>query len=98
MPKIVPGDVAPHDLKELGSFLRNLNGANIDLADQMDIVDDLLSNAELPTLDRDIYAESRERAHIKEEALRDYYNDPENDETTPEGENEDNEPRPKNET
>jgi hypothetical protein len=39
MPKIVPGDVSKHDLKELGAYLRNLNGANIDLADQVDIVD-----------------------------------------------------------
>ena len=99
MPKIVPGDVAPHDLKELGSFLRNLNGANIDLADQMDIVDDLLSNAELPTLDRDIYAESRERAHIKETALMDYYDGPDDNVTNPkDGENADNEPRPEDET
>lgn len=60
MPKIVPGDVAPHDLKELGSYLRNLNGADINLSDQMDIVDALLNNAELPKLDRDIYGESME--------------------------------------
>ena len=58
MPKVVPGDVAPHDLKELGSYLRNLNGAEINLSDQMDIVDALLNNAELPTLDRDVYEES----------------------------------------
>jgi len=60
MPKIVPGDVAPHDLKELGSYLRNLNGANINLADQVEIVDALLENAELPLLDRDQYEESKE--------------------------------------
>src|SRR6056300_1775543 len=51
MPKIVAGDVAPHDLKELGSYLRNLNGADINLASQPDIVDALLENAELPKLD-----------------------------------------------
>ena len=50
MPKIVAGDVAPHDLRELGSYLRNLNGANIDLSQQADIVNALLTNAELPTL------------------------------------------------
>ena len=60
MPKIVPGDVAPHDLKELGSYLRNLNGAQINLADQVDIVDALLENAELPLLDREQYEESKE--------------------------------------
>ena len=55
MPKIIAGDVAPHDLKELGSYLRNLNGADINLASQPDIVDALLDNAELPKLDRDLY-------------------------------------------
>jgi len=35
-------------LRELGSYLRNLNGANIDLSDQDDIVNALLANAELP--------------------------------------------------
>lgn len=48
MPKICAGDVAPHNLRELGSYLRNLNGANIDLSDQDDIVNALLANAELP--------------------------------------------------
>jgi hypothetical protein len=55
MPKIIAGDVAPHDLKELGSYLRNLNGADINLASQPDIVDALLANAELPKLDRELY-------------------------------------------
>lgn len=62
MPKLVAGDVAPHDLKELGSYLRNLNGANINLADQPEIVDALLHNAELPELDRDRYEDSLERS------------------------------------
>jgi hypothetical protein len=55
MPKIVAGDVAPHDLRELGSYLRNLNGADINLASQPDIVDALLDNAELPKLNRELY-------------------------------------------
>ena len=58
MPKLVAGDVAPHDLKELGAYLRNLNGADINLADQPEIVDALLHNAELPELDRDKYDQS----------------------------------------
>jgi len=66
MPKLVAGDVAPHDLKELGSYLRNLNGADISLADQHDIVDALLHNAELPKLDRTQYEESR--GEVKEAA------------------------------
>ena len=53
MPKICAGDVAPHDLRELGAYLRNLNGANIDLSGQKDIVNALLHNAELPTLKDD---------------------------------------------
>lgn len=76
MPKIVPGDVAPHDLKELGAYLRNLNGADISLADQVDIVDELLKNAELPPLDREIYAQSRERAFQMDQARADYYDGP----------------------
>jgi len=76
MPKIVAGDVAPHDLKELGSYLRNLNGADISLADQPDIVDALLANAELPSLDLEVYAESRERAKLTEDARNDYYDGP----------------------
>lgn len=55
MPKLVAGDVAPHDLKELGSYLRNLNGANIDLSDEPDIINALLSTAELPNIDAEAY-------------------------------------------
>lgn len=58
LPKIVPGDVAPHDLKELGGFLRNLNGAEIDLSNQFGIIDELMTQAELPLPDRDKLQES----------------------------------------
>lgn len=67
MPKIEAGDVAPHDLKELGSYLRNLNGAEIDLSNQPEIIDALLKNAELPPLDRELYEESQEQ---KKEAAK----------------------------
>ena len=76
MPTIVPGDVAPHDLKELGSYLRNLNGADINLSDQPDIVDALLTTAELPNLDRDLYEGSRELARQTALARNDYYDGP----------------------
>lgn len=76
MPTIEAGDVAPHDLKELGAYLRNLNGADISLADQVDIVDALLANAELPSLNREVYNTSRERAHQSELARSDYYDGP----------------------
>lgn len=56
MPKLVAGDVAPHDLKELGSYLRNLNGASIDLSSQPKIINALLENAELPEIDEEEYA------------------------------------------
>jgi len=79
MPKIVAGDVAPHDLKELGSYLRNLNGADINLASQPDIVDALLDNAELPNLDRDTYAQDLEAERRMANARADYYNGPDDD-------------------
>ena len=47
MPKLEAGDVAPHDLKEIAVFLRNLNGADINLADQVEVVADLMEAAEL---------------------------------------------------
>lgn len=87
MPTIVAGDVAPHDLKELGSYLRNLNGANINLSDQMDIVDALLTNAELPSLDREVYQESRDLDRATIAARNDYYDGPDglpNDDNRPE--------------
>jgi len=76
MPKIVAGDVAPHDLKELGSYLRNLNGADINLASQPDIVDALLDNAELPNLDRETYAQDLEAERRIANARADYYDGP----------------------
>ena len=47
MPKIVAGDVAPHDLREIASFLRNLNGAGIDVSAQPEVVTDLMGIAEI---------------------------------------------------
>jgi hypothetical protein len=61
MPKIVAGDVAPHDLKDLGAYLRNLNGAGISYADDLPIVNALLDQAELPNVDEETYRMSRER-------------------------------------
>lgn len=53
MPTIVAGDVAPHDLKEIASFLRNLNGANIDVSTHPEVIQDLMNIAEL-TYDPDV--------------------------------------------
>lgn len=66
LPTVKPGDVAPHDLDALGAYLRNLNGADINLTNQLDIIDALLDNAELPLLDREKYEEALEQK--KEEA------------------------------
>ena len=54
IPTLKAGDVAPHDLRELSSFLRNLNQAGIDVSGQPKIVDDLMRQAGLPEIDRDI--------------------------------------------
>jgi len=62
MPTIVAGDVAPHDLREIASFLRNLNGAGIDVSSHPEVISDLMDIAELdynpevgvqPTQDQD---------------------------------------------
>ena len=47
MPTIVAGDVAPHDLREIAAFLRNLNGANIDVSSHPEVIEDLMDIAEL---------------------------------------------------
>ena len=92
MPKVVAGDIAPHDLKELGAYLRNLNGAGIPVKEQVHIIDELLNIAELPELDRDVYASSLEQIRETETARNDYYDDDDeprnkkNTEDTPEEE------------
>jgi hypothetical protein len=47
MPKIVAGDVAPHDLREIAGFLRNLNGAGIDVSSHPEVIQNLMDIAEL---------------------------------------------------
>ena len=47
MPRIEAGDVAPHDLREIAAFLRNLNGANIDVSTHPEVIQDLMDIAEL---------------------------------------------------
>jgi hypothetical protein len=66
IPKLVAGDVAPHDLKELASFLRNLNGADINLADQIDAVGELMHIAELP-FNKEEYTKDRAKQKADEE-------------------------------
>lgn len=59
MPCLEAGDVAPHDLKEIAAFLRNLNGADINVADQIETVKDLMEIAELD-FDDEAYIANRE--------------------------------------
>ena len=47
MPTVVAGDVAPHDLREIAAFLRNLNGADINVSDHPEVIQDLMDIAEL---------------------------------------------------
>ena len=47
MPTIEAGDVAPHDLREIAGFLRNLNGAGIDVSSHPEVISDLMGIAEL---------------------------------------------------
>lgn len=47
IPHIEAGDVAPHDLREIAAFLRNLNGANIDVSTHPEVIQDLMDIAEL---------------------------------------------------
>lgn len=47
MPYIKAGDVAPHDLREIAAFLRNLNGADINVSDHPEVIQDLMDIAEL---------------------------------------------------
>lgn len=53
MPTIEAGDVAPHDLREIAAFLRNLNGANIDVSNHPEVITDLMAIADL-TYDPDV--------------------------------------------
>lgn len=69
MPKLVAGDVAPHDLREIAAFLRNLNGAEISVADQIETIEDLMEAAELD-FDADSYVARRKEAKAQAEAIQ----------------------------
>ena len=47
MPYIKAGDVAPHDLREIAAFLRNLNGADINVSDHPEVIQALMDIAEI---------------------------------------------------
>lgn len=69
MPKLEAGDVAPHDLKEIASFLRNLNGADINVADSLEVVTDLMEIAELD-FDGEKYLANREEQKVQEQEAK----------------------------
>ena len=65
MPTIEAGDVAPHDLREIAGFLRNLNGADISVSDHPEVIQNLMDIADL-NYDPDRETETEEQ---DEEAL-----------------------------
>ena len=67
MPKLVAGDVAPHDLKEIAAFLRNLNGAKINVASQVDVVEGLMEIAELPFKKEEYIQNLEEQKSLEQE-------------------------------
>jgi hypothetical protein len=69
MPCIKAGDVAPHDLREIAGFLRNLNGADINVSDHPEVIQDLMAIAEL-NYDPDLEVET-ETNDLPEEAEED---------------------------
>lgn len=69
MPKLEAGDVAPHDLKEIAAFLRNLNGANINVADNIEVVSDLMESADLDFKPED-YLANREKQKQEDAAAK----------------------------
>jgi hypothetical protein len=64
MPKIVAGDVAEYELRELGAYLRNLNGAGFDFTNQPEVVEELLRIAEIP-FDKGRYMEQLEANNVE---------------------------------
>jgi hypothetical protein len=49
IPTLKPKDVAPYDLKEIAAFLRNVNGAGVDIASHQETLDFLFNEAaEIP--------------------------------------------------
>jgi hypothetical protein len=69
MPKLVAGDVAPHDLREIASFLRNLNGADIDVSEQPEVVEALMHIAEIPFKREEYVANLADRKAAEAKAL-----------------------------
>ena len=74
IPTLKPNDVVPHDLRELGAFLRNINGAGIALTNQSDTLEAIFEAAELP-FDTGIENSSAEIQHGRDMALAEEQSD-----------------------
>lgn len=82
MPKLVAGDVAPHDLREISSFLRNLNGAGIEVQEQVEVVEDLMNIAEIE-FNSDKYEQKLADRKQKEEELAQQVANPQDNKEAP---------------
>ena len=68
MPTIEAGDVAPHDLREIAGFLRNLNGADISVSDHPEVIQNLMDIADLNyDPDREKQTETEEQEALEEQ-------------------------------
>lgn len=68
MPTIEAGDVAPHDLREIAGFLRNLNGADISVSDHPEVIQNLMDIADLNyDPDREKQTETQEQEALEEQ-------------------------------
>ena len=66
MPTIKAGDVAPHDLREIAGFLRNLNGADINVSNHPEVIQNLMDIADL-NYDPDRETETEEQEALEEQ-------------------------------
>ena len=66
MPTIEAGDVAPHDLREIAGFLRNLNGADLSVSDHPEVIQNLMDIADL-NYDPDRETETEEQEALEEQ-------------------------------
>jgi hypothetical protein len=63
MPKLKAGDIAPYDLRELGAFIRNLNGADVPIVEHPETIGRLMDMARLPyDTDKDVGILAQRRA------------------------------------
>jgi uncharacterized protein YgfB (UPF0149 family) len=66
MPTIEAGEVAPHDLREIAGFWRNLDGADISGSDHPEVIQNLMDIADL-NYDPDRETETEEQEALEEQ-------------------------------